>query len=282
MKTIKAAAIFLSMLCAFQAAADEYKDTVARTRGLVAHWSFEEIIDPRLETEKRQRLEIDEEELRGLFFPGPSKLKISARVHDSRDEFPGWTHGVTTGHRGVSGKAFRFNGKYGVTVYLSRAPALEPGTGNFTFELWIKPDDIPIDKAYFLVHRLSPFSKGEGGGGIYLNINPKGTLIFSIVERQGRSVSMSSAEGGVAPGRWQHIVALRRGPTAAIYVDGKLVKEEDVPLGLRIPPYGDTRIGGTCWGERTFPGLIDELAYYNSALTPGEIVKHFEAAGANK
>ena len=274
METIKAAAIFICMLFAFTAGADGYKDTVTKTSGLAAYWSFEENIDPRLEPEKRQRLEVDEEKLRGLFFPGGSRLKISARVHDSRGEFFGRTEEVTTGEDGVSGKSFRFDGRDSL-VYLFRDPALEPGTGNFTFELWIRPAD--TDNAYFLVERLSPFAKGQGG--IYLQLNPKGKLIFSIIERQGRAASVSSADGAIVPGRWQHIVALRRGPTAAIYVDGKLVKEESLPVGLRIPPYGDTVIGGTPW-DRKFLGLIDELAYYERALTSGEIVKHFQAAGS--
>jgi len=273
MKVIKAAAAFVCLFYASAAGADGYKETVATTGGLAAYWSFEEIIDPRLEPEKRGRLEVDEQELRGLFFPGGSRLKISARVHDSKNEFFGRTEEVTTGQRGVSGKAFRFNGKDSL-VYLFRDPALEPGTGNFTFELWVKPDD--TDNAYFLVHRLSPFAKGNGG--IYLQMNPKGKLIFTIVERQGRAVSMSSAEGAIAPGRWHHLAALRRGTTAAIYVNGKLVKEQSVPAGLRVPPYGDTVIGGTPW-DRKFSGFIDEVAYYNRALTSGEIVRHFRAAG---
>ena len=273
MKIVKAAAIIILVFYAFVAGADEYKDAVAGTRGLGAYWSFEEMIDPRLAPEKRERLEVDEQELRGLFFPGGSRLKISARVHDSRDKFFGRTEEVTTGEDGISGKAFGFDGKDSL-VYLFRDPALEPGTGNFTFELWIRPAD--TDSAHFLVHRLSPFAKGNGG--IYLCLNPKGVLIFSIVERQGRAASVISVEGAIVPGRWQHIVALRRGTTAAIYVNGKLVKEESVPVGLQVPPYGDTVIGGTPW-DRRFSGLIDEVAYYNRALSSEEIVKHFRAAG---
>ena len=54
------------------------------TPGLVAHWRFEEAIDPRLDPEKKgTRVEVEEEAMKGLFFPGGAMLKLSARVHDA-------------------------------------------------------------------------------------------------------------------------------------------------------------------------------------------------------
>ena len=274
MRIIKTVFIFFAALAVLSAAEPEskYQAIVEGTPGLVAHWRFEETIDPRLEPAKKgTHIAVDEEAMKGIFFPGGASLKVSARLHDSKDDYIGRTEEVTAGEKGISGKAFRFNGKDSL-VYIFRDPGLEPGVDDFSFELWIKPDS--TDNAAMLLNRISPFAKGSGG--IFFQMSPKGAVVFSIVESQKRSMSMTAPEGTIGPGRWHHIVALRRSSALALYVNGKLIKEESGEPGLRIPTYGDYIIGGTPWNRR-FLGLIDEVAYYNVALPPEEIAKHFRA-----
>jgi len=238
--------------------------------GLVAHWRFEETIDPHLALATDGRhLEVDEAAMRGTFFPGGASLKLSARVRDEKNDYVGRTEQIVFGEAGVSGRAFRFTGKNSA-VYLFRDPGLEPGMSDFSFELWIKPDT--TEKGGFLVCRVSPLAKAAAG--IFFQTRPQGGLSFTVSESRDRSASVSAPERTIVPGRWQHVVAVRRGATLALYVDGALITEASGPLGLRIPPYGDYSIGADDWGGRGFVGLIDEVAYYNAALTGEVIAQH--------
>jgi len=259
----------VSILVGLGLRAGDYARVITDTAGLVAYFRFEEVVDPRLEFDKEEHPAVDEKALRGLFFPGGSSLKLSVRLRDEVGDFYGRTEEVRTGEMGIFGKAFRFNGKDS-RVYVFRDPRLESGVGDFSLELWIKPDD--TDASYMLLQRQSPFAKGNGG--IFLQMGSGGTLSFSIVERQHRSIAVSAPKGTLSPKQWQHIVAIRRGATLSLFINGRLLKAQTGPPGLRIPDYGDIIIGGTAW-DRLFRGLIDEVAFYNKALSPREIESHF-------
>ncbi len=276
MKNILKASVFFAAFAVLSAAGPvcQYHAMVDKTPGIVAHWRFEETIDPRLETrDKGTRVDVDEQAMRGTFFPGGGSLKVTARLRDSINDYGGRTEEVGLGEKGIAGKAFRFSGKSSV-VYIFRDAGLESGADDFSMELWIKPES--VDKGAILLHRLSPFPKATGY--VVLSTGPNGNLHFTFGESQDRRMSISVGEGTIVAGKWQHIVALRRGASLALYVNGKPVKEESGPAGLRIRPFGNLSVGADDWGGRGFVGLIDEVAYYNVALPAEEIARHWQAA----
>jgi len=260
------------LLFTLYAWADEYRDVISSTPGLVAHWSFEEQADPRLAEKSKDSnpgstsLTVES----GVFYPGGGTLRTVIRLNDNSGKFSVRTEEVKTGEKGVSGQAFRFNGKDSV-VYLFRHPAFESGLDDFSVDLWIKPDS--ADKLGTIANRRSPF--GKGWGEWYL-IGSNGKLTFLVRLRQNDQISVSTPPDAVKPGVWQYVAAVRQGNTLLIYMNGELVASDSGRQGLRIPDFGDITLGSNQFGSN-YSGLIDEFAYYRQALTQEEIRKHFHA-----
>ncbi len=82
------------------------------------------------------------------------------------------------------------------------------------------------------------------------------------------------------PGRWYHLAATFKRPHVQTYVNGKAVGsvEWDYPIGFS----GDLQIG--TWGnpQACHNGLIDEVKLYNRALTPEEVLAHFNRTAAGR
>ena len=81
-------------------------------------------------------------------------------------------------------------------------------------------------------------------------------------------------------GQWHHLVAVRDGAKASLYVDGKLAASRNDIQGAVEP---DTAlIGGRLFGEKaSFKGLIDDLRLYTRMLSEAEIKTLYEEGNAN-
>jgi hypothetical protein len=77
--------------------------------------------------------------------------------------------------------------------------------------------------------------------------------------------------------RWQHVVAVKQGSEARLYLDGKMAASaanaESLPRGLRLI------IGEASTTQRTyrFCGQLDELSIYPHALSDTEVRQHFRS-----
>lgn len=92
------------------------------------------------------------------------------------------------------------------------------------------------------------------------------------------------------PNQWSHVVGTYDGTTMKLYVNGVLEQQEIVSggdvansnnpvlIGMRSTT-GSWQAaycaGGTCYRNTHFPGMLDEVAIYNRALTQTEIMAHF-------
>ncbi len=77
---------------------------------------------------------------------------------------------------------------------------------------------------------------------------------------------------------WNHVALVRDGSRVAVYLNGNTAPEiagEAAPDKSR-----DVFLGGRSDKEATFEGRIDEVAIYDRALSPQEIRRHYELAGA--
>jgi hypothetical protein len=78
---------------------------------------------------------------------------------------------------------------------------------------------------------------------------------------------------------WQHIVAVHRGTSTQLFLDGKKVAEGEGPK--RIPSdlflvVGQAYTASIAEAEFIFVGQLDELAMYPRALSADEIVQHYK------
>lgn len=74
----------------------------------------------------------------------------------------------------------------------------------------------------------------------------------------------------VNPNTWYYVVVTYDGAVARMYLNNVLDKE-DARASSLTATQGETRVGQNLSGSETFKGYIDDLRFYNEALTPTQI-----------
>ena len=138
------------------------------------------------------------------------------------------------------------NNARAVTGYLfSRGPEGPEGTG---------ADSLGISGAYSAPGRLFLFN----GNALNQSVGGKTTL---------------------APETWNHIVLVREGAKAKLYLNGASVPEFEGELQAGHPPgHRGIFLGGRNDNFANFSGKLAEAAIYNRVLDAGEIGRHYGAA----
>lgn len=173
---------------------------------------------------------------------------------------PVWTQGKV-------GSALEFDGTSSY-VQLPDSPNLKP-TDALTLEFWMYPHEISVDKHIFGSHSTCNFHPWHIGlwysNGIVFRINDHPALYASNV------VSM--------PDIWYHVVAtFDKNSGRKAYVNGAEVASDT----YSSPTCGDTgdifRIGGrfTTPDMYAFDGILDEVVFYNRAISAEEIQQHYQ------
>lgn len=135
--------------------------------------------------------------------------------------------------------------------------------GPYTIEAWVNPR-VAGDMMIF-----------QHGRGPALFISG-GAFVF----RQTATDVIQAGGEPPAAGHWSHVVGTWDGiQTARLYVDGE---EVGVSTAADTPPSGAGSTlylgNGDLAGGNTFDGSMDEVAYYDEALTAGQIALHHEIA----
>lgn len=117
--------------------------------------------------------------------------------------------------------------------------------------------------------------------GLHLEQHGYSELDMPLDGKDGRP---SLAE--LTDGRPHHVVATYDSFTGkkAIYIDGELCFEHDFPIGTLILSGGPepAHIGNLAAKREPFHGVIDEVAFYDFALTPEEVATHYQNASSGK
>ncbi len=176
-----------------------------------------------------------------------------------KDSGPGGRDGIykndqESGPVGISGdgdhaRRFFGAGGYGYVNDIA-APRFQS-----TLEAWVNPDD----------HRDQSVLGHGDAGEIYIE---GGLFKF---RHMGTTVA---ADTGPAPGRFTQVVAVWDGVTISLYVDGELRGQTEA---TKRPSSISTFYVGYGEIKPWFKGSIDEVAYYDRALTPGRVLEHFLA-----
>jgi hypothetical protein len=175
------------------------------------------------------------------------------------------TLGSTGAPTSDSNTAVSFNG----SSQYARVPysgALNP-SGAFTVEAWAKVTS--GGGSYRTV--VSSWRSDERGFGIWAG---PGDTWEGWVSAGGSSVV---AQAPITYGVWTHLVLSYDGATARLYVNGLLASSvaggyavnPSVPLGIGAGSYD-----GSTW-QQYFPGSIDEVAVYGTALPNARIRAHY-------
>ena len=201
---------------------------------------------------------------------------------------------------GKVGRAFAFNG-LNSRITIPNSPSLNFGSNaGFSIEGWVKVLPSILAEPYLLpnydnvpLFEKRSLSAGFAGDSGYSLSLYRGRLAFwlgptVVIPPAGSAGSMFTSAGpDLRDGMFHHVaVSLSRSVTngANLYVDGQLVLNFNVPSRSVLSNSASLYIGGPTITTTNsfFSGQLDELALYNRALSPDEILAIRQAGAAGK
>jgi hypothetical protein len=209
------------------------------------------------------------------------RFEESSTTAPARDEIGGgpngdrpgtYTGGITLGQASAAatmGSAARFNGASG--TYVNLGTPFHVGD-SITVEAWVNLDAAANKAFHSAVARWS--------GSYELDVN-QGDGVGNFVAFNNGGTFVNTATAPFSRGVWHHLVGVfdGTGGTATVYLDGEQGTSETI--GGLLQNAGTTMfIGATRDGAANgfnWTGLIDEVAFYDRALTVEEIQSHYEA-----
>ncbi len=166
---------------------------------------------------------------------------------------------------GKVGKALEFNGKG--YVLIDTAPCLD--APEYTFAAWVKLKNTS-DYQYIVWRGGTEFPEAKEIRNIDVWVTMGGAL-SGILDYADAGQARLRLEGtkNIADGKW-HLVAVVKCPKAVtFYVDGK--KDASEPVAGKLAANNLPLWIGARPGDVAATGIIDEVKFFNRALTPEEV-----------
>lgn len=143
-------------------------------------------------------------------------------------------------------------------------------TGDLSISAWIKVDDFGGFRG--VVGKTA----GDTGNqpapyDLYFLANSGQARFFTGTGVQGEASALTGTSTPV-PGRWHHLAVTRLDDEMKIYFDGVL-DGEGMALFPMVDGEGTLRIGNRADFVTDFAGCLDEVAIFNGALTPEEVME---------
>lgn len=165
--------------------------------------------------------------------------------------------GLTYGEAGKAALALDINGtgenSNGGYVQWANNSVLSPGSENFTISVWAKSSDIDVSWGVI-------FAEYGVVTNNFVDLSQLGTGWRTTFRDAGGDAA--AVVSGTVDTDWHHIVGVRSGTTALLYIDGSLADSNDNPaLGSVDVDSGTNPTIGypTFPATYSFPGHIDEL-----------------------
>ncbi|MBN2455049.1 MAG: LamG domain-containing protein [Sedimentisphaerales bacterium] len=194
------------------------------------------------------------------------------RFEGNADDSAGANHGTVYGDpdwtEGKVGDALKFDG-VGDYVHLGNDNSLKPPLP-ITISAWIKLN--AVGDTYTVVSLDDPSSDYYG---VFLQVWPTNVVQISYGDGGGDNPFHRRTKMGTTVldmDTWYHVAAVVRGPTDMdLYVDGADEGTYEGTGGGLTYSSGDSFVGSTGGVRSYFDGIIDEVAIWNHALSPGEV-----------
>ena len=151
-------------------------------------------------------------------------------------------------------------------ITVADTPALHLADGPLTLEAWV---NLPT-----LTGLTQGIVSRGASGGYYLRINAAGQLEF--VSSQVAIIVASTTT--LSASAWHHVVATKNGAASLLYIDG--VDVTGTVIDSTLSETGGTLSIGDEWplgNTEWFGGSIDEVAIYNTVLSPARVLAHYLA-----
>jgi hypothetical protein len=172
------------------------------------------------------------------------------------------------------GTAYDFGGGF-----IGAASALTTSLPEWTVEAWVNYDPAKSSASNFLSNDQGGWNNdiligiGAESGNVGVSAGNVGAI------QQGNPGTTRDAAGGLLGANAWHHVVLTGSTTAgemAVYIDGVTFNGAD-GIGTANLTIGAARPDSADPGYRPYDGLLDELAIYDSVLTPAQISAHANA-----
>jgi hypothetical protein len=177
----------------------------------------------------------------------------------------GTVHGaaLTTDRNGEDGRAYAFDG---VDDFISAmdSPDFDIGVGDMTVLAWVLHEAGPRFKGL-----ISHTNGAEAVDGWWWTLGRgRGNMLVCMADNDYEFIP------AVPLGTWVHLAFVKSGSEITFYIDGT-AQGNPLDHGRNINNSdGNLRIGmeGSTYGKHFFLGKIDDVRFYNRALTADEIL----------
>jgi hypothetical protein len=160
--------------------------------------------------------------------------------------------------------------------YLDTINNLNPGQ-RLTWEFWCRPTAVPARTAS-VISKTPPLVSGTW----LISHQADGRWNAMVRDINGVATTIGPIGPAVAAGKIQHVVMTYDSVAGQmkLFINGVSVGSQSrTPNAAVQTAGGPSYFGGTPNFANGFVGVIDELAYYNVALTPAQIQAHYELGG---
>lgn len=206
---------------------------------------------------------------------------------DIRDSNHGALQGGASFGAGRVGSAFAFNGVDGV-VRIPDSPSLNPAAG-FSIEAWVHLR-CDADNGGIIFAKWADTGAWTDQRAYDFGVGPGGTLGFAVSDvahqRDAPFHRFDTAQGAVPVMTWTHVAATFEPSTGTrrMFINGGLVATRTDPPFSVASSVADASIGANVLAPDivgfAFPGMIDEVMFYDRALTDTEVHGSFIAGAA--
>ena len=148
-----------------------------------------------------------------------------------------------------------------------------------SFSFWIYPDDFDGNQHY--ISKKNPSSSPYAGWQIYINGN--GALNFDYLADNATGIVFNTNSAVLTASTWQHVVVTYSNKVLYVYVDGVSVSVtksyDDITGSANIS--NSLYFGSRNGSDRFFDGAMDDVRFWNRALTSDEVLELFEYVEEN-
>jgi concanavalin A-like lectin/glucanase superfamily protein len=189
------------------------------------------------------------------------------------------TYGVAGALAGDPDTAIEFDGASGY-VGVPFSAALNP-QGPFSVEAWVRPNSIPDSAGTPCPVSSAQFSGNRSGWQIRERDTGWQFVLYahssSTVANDGLA---NTAHGGVpSTTSWTHLAGIYDGVSTFLYINGVAYSSSASGYVANyndgVNAAGPFTIGARSSLNNYFPGSVDEVAFYNRALSSAEVLSHY-------
>jgi len=172
---------------------------------------------------------------------------------------------------GQHGKALEFDAFDGGCAKCDFTPSFAfggPNAAPFTVALWLYMTSMPVQGE---IGYIAGYSSNISAGGWRLSIGMGGGITFAVPNGSGGTANIVGAQ--IATGAWHHIAAVYAGASSALYVDGSATSGAlPATWAVDTTPGDHMRIGCSADDQHPLTGRVDDVRFYNRALTAAEVL----------